>query len=620
MESNKTRILLVDDSELVLNMLSQYLEQEGFEVITAANGLEGILTTYQYIPDVIIMDVEMPRLQGYQASRLLKNKREVNKIPIIMHTTLTEDKDKFWALTSGVEEFVTKDFDNLEKLKEAIQCHAKSEKPDNDIVKEDSQKVTEAAIMEMLGRHFDTELFRSTVQNKLGDVARHIGSLSLTTHEIMKLVGNVCENHITVILVNYKKQVQSYVYPSEKIYKRDVKDFLGICYGEFKDKFPDAELKGIKEVVFNIQDRDDYERVSTEGRKINSYICFPLRGKGEGIIGTIHIGNRTNNYFSEVITENIKVFVKSAGIVMENALLFNAVNEMEHRVRNVFSKFVPPEIIKDLIEQHSTSNLQIGESRNVAIVFADIRDFTPISENNNAEAIVSFLNEYFRTMGGVIKQHGGVIDKFIGDAILAVFGAPRSYENNSERAVRAAIDMLDAVKNVNISHLHMENKKLRIGIGVNEGKAIVGNIGSKDKFDYTVIGDNVNLTSRIEGLTKYYHRSLILSDTVFSQVEGVFPIREVDTVKVKGREKTTELYSVILPEEGRLDAKSLKEYKKAIRMYKMRNWNIALGYFRKIAEQYPSDTLTKLYIERCERFLKNPPPETWDGATVFDFK
>ena len=207
---------------------------------------------------------------------------------------------------------------------------------------------------------------------------------------------------------------------------------------------------------------------------------------------------------------------------------------MEMQIRNVFSKFVPSDIIDGMVENQANSSLLAGEKRVVAVLFSDIRSFTTLSEHNKAEDVVSFLNEYFDLMAIPVNKYGGTIDKFIGDAVLAIFGAPKSYEDNTLRAVKTAMEMIELLENYNPQQIKLPFPSLRIGIGVHVGELIVGNIGSKSKFDYTVIGDNVNLASRLEGLSKHYKQSIIVSEDVKKVIGDHYYFRELDSVQSKG--------------------------------------------------------------------------------------
>jgi len=616
----KRKILLVDDSDLISDMVSNCLESEGYQVVRARNGVEGIEKTYQEVPDLIIMDVEMPLLQGYQASRILKSRRGVRDIPIIMHTSLSEDRDRYWAYSSGAEEFISKDMENLEQLSQKVHELVQHQSLDLDIVREDAKKINRESIFELLGNLFDRELFQSTIHNQVGEVSRHIGSVTSTVRSILDLLKNVCEPHISVLILGYSGKPVAYLNPSKEMFERDTEDFLEVCLNDFFQCFPALTGSTLQKVVFGVSGRKDYKNVRLGKRRISSYSFFRLRGKGDGVIGTLHLGNFHNNYFSEHINDRVELFTRGAGLIIENSVLFNRIAEMEKKLRNVFSKFVPSQIIDDLVEQQSTELLHLGEKRNVAILFSDIRSFTTISEANTPEDIVAFLNRYFEVMGSVIRKYGGTIDKFIGDAILAIFGAPKSYRDNAARVLRAAAEMVVSLKQIHTGNLKLPKGILDIGVGIHEGPVIVGNIGSNDKFDYTVIGDTVNLASRLEGLTKHYQKRIIVSQAVKEKAGEEFTFMEIDKVRVKGKGVATEIYSLAVGDEERLDEKDMKVYKKALNMYRMKNWMTSLEYFKKLLERHPEEKIYLIYAERCRKYLKDPPPNDWNGSIALDFK
>ena len=217
-----------------------------------------------------------------------------------------------------------------------------------------------------------------------------------------------------------------------------------------------------------------------------------------------------------------------------------------------------------------------------------------------------------------VKKYGGSIDKFIGDAIFAIFGAPISHEDNAFRAVSAATEMIQAMGQVDTGRLRMPDIGYAIGIGLHQGPAIVGNIGSRDKFDYTAIGDTVNIASRLEGLTKHYGKRILVSEDVAAEIKDSFDLREVDRVKVKGKLTATSLFSVENVEKA-LTAEAREQYDKGLKCYKQGNWETALDYFGAIRADGIEDTLVDVFIERCGRYLRNPPAD-WDGAVSLDFK
>jgi adenylate cyclase len=613
------KILIVDDSDLVAGILTEALSEENYHLVRAANGVEGVVAAYREIPDLIIMDVEMPLMQGYQASRLIKNRRGVKEIPIIMHTSLSDDKDKYWALSSGADAFVTKDFDNVEYLKKTVRKlidHPPYQAIET--IRDDGENIDNEKVFEMIGSLFDVQLFRSTVLNMLGELGRSLGSLDETAKGILELLPKVCESHIAVLMIKYQKEGKLYVRPAENVFRSDADDFLKFCFNDFYEHFSTINIEELEPALFGIDNREDYNKIRLDNKQISSYFYWPLIGKGGNVVGTLHIGNFSNNYFSERISENIRIFTEGSGTIMENAILFGQINEMHTKIRHVFSKFVPKEIIDDLIEKRSDEALLVGEKRNIVVLFSDIRSFTTISENNTAEGVVSFLNDHFSIMVDIIRKHGGSIDKFIGDAIFAIFGAPVSYEDNALRAARAAVEMTTAMDRVHTGNLVLPDTGYAIGIGLHEGEAIVGNIGSSDKFDYTAIGDTVNIASRLEGLTKHYHKKILVSEDIAHKLREEFTVREVDRVKVKGKMDATSLFSL---EEGEsaLPPEAMDNFIKAMKLYKQGNWDTALDYFRQVKKLAPEDWLAQFYIDRCTEFKENPP-ENWDGSIALDFK
>jgi len=615
MSSGPYKVLLVDDSDLVCSMVGQALGDADLEVVRASNGAEAVEAAYREVPDVIVMDAEMPLMPGYLACRILKSRRGVCDIPILMHTSLSEDRDKYWALSSGTDEFMAKDFDQIDLLVERVQLLAAAHGAfDRTAIREDAASIDRNRVFELLGSVLDQQLFQSTVYNLLTQVGRSLDSLPETARHLLELVPKVCESHLSILMIPEGKSPLAFLLPSPGVATTSIDGFLQVCLGDFYPHFPTLNLGALR------QENLGLEPSSERGGalKLNSYTSVPLRGRGDLVVGTLHVGNVTNNYFSPLLTSYLDMFARTAGIVLDNAILFNRMAEMQGRVRNAFSKFVPPEIIDQLVESTQHDVRLVGEKREVAVLFSDIRSFTAISENNTAEAVVAFLNRFFDTMVAIIRRHGGTIDKFIGDAILAIFGAPQSYDDNALRATRAAIDMVAALSSVPVEGLVLPPGGLKIGIGIHHGPVIVGNIGSADKFNYTVIGDSVNLASRLEGLTKHYHQDILVSDSVRENLGSQVLLREIDSVRVLGKESVTVVYAVVNDADA-ADGEFLSEFAKGLRMYRMGNWGSAVDYFRSALARKPSDKPVEMFLSRCSQFLENPP-EHWDGAQTLDFK
>lgn len=287
-------------------------------------------------------------------------------------------------------------------------------------------------------------------------------------------------------------------------------------------------------------------------------------------------------------------------------------------IYSAFSRFLPEEIINDLLIKDTEKDLMTGEKRTIVALFSHIRYFDHIMSENSPDNVVNFLNQHFTNMVSIIKKHGGSVDKFIGDAVYAIFGAPVSYIDNADRAAKAAIEMIREFGNIDISGLKMPDQGFSIGVGLNEGPAIIGNIGCSDKFDYTSIGDTINLAARLESLTKHYKTPILISENVKNSINPDFTARLVDIARVKGKTEPTKIFSLEI-EHDFFSENWVRLYENGIKMYRIGNWYTARNYFEKAIQILPDDFPTLQFLDRCKQFLENPP-ENWDGATTLDFK
>ncbi len=289
----------------------------------------------------------------------------------------------------------------------------------------------------------------------------------------------------------------------------------------------------------------------------------------------------------------------------------------ERKVRNIFQKYVPADVISGIFDNPETA--LVGRDETLAILFTDIRSFTTLSEGFNPYDLVSNLNRYFEPLVDIIMAHGGIVDKYIGDALMAFFGAPKKRGDEEVQAVLAAVEMQQAIERVNKIHYDEGRPPFRTGIGVNYGQVIVGNIGSQKKMDYTIIGDPVNYGSRLEGLTKQYRQDIIVSKSIFRKVKDQVPTRFLDFVQPKGKTTGQSIYTVA----GELDsAQKLgwKVYHEGIRLFFGRRFDRAKGYFAKTLQYLPDDWLAREYITRCDRYIASPPPPSWNGVNIMTSK
>jgi adenylate cyclase len=278
-------------------------------------------------------------------------------------------------------------------------------------------------------------------------------------------------------------------------------------------------------------------------------------------------------------------------------------------IEHAFGRYVAPAVVEKLVKGETPLALG-GSKQELTILFSDIRGFTSLSEKLPPEELVKFLNSYLTAMSNVVLGAQGTIDKFIGDALMAFWGAPVAQEHQAVRAVLAALHMRKVLTEFNWRALKNGQPAIEIGIGINTGEVIVGNMGSERRFDYTVIGDDVNLASRLESLTKFYGVGILITKATKDKLGDGFLTRMVDIVAVKGKQLPVRVYEVIADLEEATPAEKefvLKSYQ-ALELY----------YDKKFAEAEPKfvELGNVIFAERCRTYIINPPGEDWVGVFI----
>jgi len=293
----------------------------------------------------------------------------------------------------------------------------------------------------------------------------------------------------------------------------------------------------------------------------------------------------------------------------------------EKRMKSTMSRYMDPGLADQILE--GGEEILGGKSTVATVLFSDIRGFTTLTEELGAQGTVSLLNEYFTIMVDCIQKEGGMLDKFIGDAIMAAFGVPIPHEDDEDRAVRAAIGMIRALHVWNRQRAIEGKKPVGMGIGLNTDTIVSGNIGSPKRMDYTLIGDGVNLASRLESLCKQYHASILVSENTVRRLKGTYRIREVDRVQVKGKTHSVGICEVLdyHTEEtypGLMEV--VNHFRDGLALYRRREWDRAVARFEEALRVNPDEKLCRMYIERCIRFREEPPGDDWDGGWIMKTK
>lgn len=287
----------------------------------------------------------------------------------------------------------------------------------------------------------------------------------------------------------------------------------------------------------------------------------------------------------------------------------------EQKTRTMFQKYVPNDVIEQFFA--NPEKMLVGENRVVSILFSDIRDFTTISEMMQPDVLVETLNRYFTLMVDTIMSHHGIVDKYIGDAIMALFGTPEKRDDDARESAYAALDMIDVLKEFNVWQQKRDLPPFSIGLALNYGVVTVGNIGSEKKLDYTVIGDMVNVAARLEGLTKKYRVPIIVSESVQRKLSDDIEAHRIssrllDTVQVKGRASGLKIFTIArgLPDANR---EAWRMHNEAMELFYQREFAAARDLFAEARALTRADVPTALMEHRCADLLRSPAPAGWSG-------
>ncbi len=303
-----------------------------------------------------------------------------------------------------------------------------------------------------------------------------------------------------------------------------------------------------------------------------------------------------------------------------NALFHYLVATRDKRwLRRAFSRYVSHSLV-ELITAHPERLRLGGEEVEVTVLFSDLAGFTTLSEKLTPADLIHLLNDYFTTMTDIIMDCQGTVDKFIGDAIMAFWGAPISLPHQATQACRAALAMRHALRPLQHAWQARGLPLLQVRLGLHTGLAVAGNVGSRERFNYTVMGDAVNLASRLEGVNKLYGTDILLSDATCRKVADSFWLRELDTVRVKGRRQAVVISELVAAQMGDPAPLWLEPFHRGRRAYLERQWRMAAGFFQEVLRLRPDDPPAHLYLARCRHLIRHAPPDDWTGVMVLDSK
>jgi adenylate cyclase len=318
-------------------------------------------------------------------------------------------------------------------------------------------------------------------------------------------------------------------------------------------------------------------------------------------------------------TEKIKNFdlkdkVEIRASLVELDKLIRAISDMKIGLQS-FQKYVPADLVRQLIETRQEARIG-GKLRELTVFFSDIADFTTITENLPPNELTHQLSEYFDEVTKIILAHRGTVDKYIGDAVMAFWGAPYDLADHALLACRAALRCQREIAALSVRWRSEGRYEFHTRIGLSTGEIVVGNIGSEQRLNYSVIGDSVNLASRLESLNKQYKTSIIISEDTYQSCSAMIEARLIDFVVVKGKLEPVRIYELI-GERGDISPRqkqSLILFSRAIDAYLSSDFNRALELLNELHEREPKDAVASLYLERCRQYLVTPPEADWRGV------
>ena len=597
-----SKILILEPSKTTQSFLNDKLNNTKYTATFETDGLKMLNLMYTTKPAAVLINAKSVNPRTSELVRLIKSVEALKNIPLAIYATSDFTFENAYMTNTGADIFIHLETDSLIERLDDLMLLAKNN--------------------QLSGGPIFCDIMKSGIAERIFSYIKDIGDLGTLAQNFLNLLTEFCEIPAASLYLSEEDGAEIFYITASSFTETEVNDFIKVCTSEFEMVVPDTNILQVTPQCLKTQYPID--KYHTASIPLSAFQTIKLISQDGGNIGTVNVVRE--GAFTTHQLDLLQFCTMLFNSLVENAITLKKKIKFEKNIRRAFSRFVPEQIIDELVDGAASSDkVSVGEKRDVAILFSDIRSFTSISEMNKPETIVAFLNRYFTTMCTIIKKHGGTIDKFIGDAIMALFGAPVSYEDNARRALAAAYEMREALPSVPLEDLVLPpGMTFNIGIGIHYGDVIVGSIGSSDKTDYSVIGDNVNLASRMEGLTKTYGSMILVTDAVKKDIYKTtggtdgFEFRYLDDVKVKGKEKAVPIYAIDRNREEFSEAYR-DFYTKGFELYKEGNWTLAREYFEKAVSEINDDKAANLMLERCIEFEKNPP-ENWDGAITFHTK
>ncbi|MEI6428587.1 MAG: adenylate/guanylate cyclase domain-containing protein [Pseudanabaena sp. ELA607] len=396
------------------------------------------------------------------------------------------------------------------------------------------------------------------------------------------------------------------------------------------------ELLGMVEADINtmaLEGRSIYDVVQLEKANFRPWFTSSVAGKDEKSRKQYYPDQTLRSLCGEQRSINLSINTMSEsedGEGVRGALVVMEDISQEKRLKSTMYRYMTQELAEQLLADGDAK--MGGDRKDVSVLFSDIRSYTTLTEQLDAEEVVQMLNEYFETMVESVFNFKGTLDKYIGDAIMAVFGSPLPIPEHAWMAVQTALDMRERLKEFNkkrlakikpITDAERDMATIKIGIGINSDTVISGNIGSTRRMEFTAIGDGVNLGSRLEGTSKLYGTDIVISESTYRMCEDRVWVRELDCIRVKGKDKPINVYELVALRSDSLNsetARLIELYHQARSLYLNRQFHLAKQRFQNLVDLNQRNKAAQIHVTRCDLFLETPPPDDWDGVATMTEK
>jgi PleD family two-component response regulator/class 3 adenylate cyclase len=621
-------VLVADDNKASRQMVSDCLRREGIIILEAVGGIEAFETISSRTADIdiVITGLLLPGMNGDALCKKIRDELNLRELPVIFLPKVDDKTELFELFKAGATDYLLQPFVKEEFLARLL-VHLERARL-NKRLRNTLKKVEK----------FNTVL-KSTV-----DRLTHIGASLTSEKKLNKLLEMVVSEareatHADGGVLYFIENRQLHF---KILQNTSLNNFFGGETGEPVTLSPvnldETDVRAFcaihKKMVHipDINNNDDFDFSSLKifdaaiGCSTESMLVLPMLDRNREVVGVLQLVNAidpSSGLITQFPQDKIEIAYSlscQAAVCIENALSY----EIIEKKNTAFKRFVPNEFL-GFLNKTEVEEIDLGDTseEELSVLFSDIRSFTNLSEKMTPEENFKFLNNYLRFIGPVIGQSNGFIDKYIGDAIMALFG--RHNSSGAQDAVTAAVNIHKTLSVYNRYRHSSEYPPISIGVGINTGRMILGTIGFETRIDSTVIGDTVNLASRIEGLTKKYGLSIAISSFTLNALDhpDKFLLREIDIVQVKGKRKPVKVYEVFDCNETALrDAKqeSLPLYEEGISLFRQGKWQSAGTLFKELLKKMPMDIVVKIYEKRCRKYAENSPDISKNIITRFHRK